>query len=189
MLSSEEATALLKDMDVSTVVDLRDRALIGVMTYPLPASVLSSRSMSRITIRRKNAGGSGCARKTARSMKCPAITSSKPISMPTSKRGALLMIARGRYSAPRSEGPKHSAITRCRALMSVTWRRGAVDADIETAIACHTFRATGITDYLTNGGKLEIAQRMAGHSNAKTTGLYDRRNGDISVSEVERVGI
>ncbi len=54
---------------------------------------------------------------------------------------------------------------------------------------CHTFRATGITDYLTNGGKLEIAQRMAGHSNAKTTGLYDRRNDDISVSEVERVGI
>jgi integrase/recombinase XerD len=68
-------------------------------------------------------------------------------------------------------------------------RRRAVDADIETSIGCHTFRATGITDYLTNGGKLEIAQRMAGHSNAKTTGLYDRRNDDISVSEVERVGI
>jgi integrase len=65
----------------------------------------------------------------------------------------------------------------------------AVDADIETSIGCHTFRATGITDYLTNGGKLEIAQRMAGHSNAKTTGLYDRRNDDISISEVEKVGI
>jgi integrase/recombinase XerD len=50
-------------------------------------------------------------------------------------------------------------------------------------------RATGITDDLTNGGKLEIAQRMAGHSSARTTGLYDRRNDDISVSEVERVRI
>jgi len=68
-------------------------------------------------------------------------------------------------------------------------RRRAADAHIETAIGCHTFRATGITDYLTNGGKLEIAQRMAGHSNAKTTGLYDRRNDDISIGEVERVGI
>ena len=68
-------------------------------------------------------------------------------------------------------------------------RRRAVDADIETSIGCHTFRATGITDYLTNGGSIEIAQRMAGHSNAKTTGLYDRRNDDISVSEVEKVGI
>ncbi|HZL57702.1 MAG TPA: hypothetical protein VFC21_11495 [Bryobacteraceae bacterium] len=44
-------------------------------------------------------------------------------------------------------------------------------AGIQTAFGCHTFRATGITDYLTNGGRIEVAQRMAGHSNAKTTGL------------------
>jgi len=68
-------------------------------------------------------------------------------------------------------------------------RRRASDAGIATAIGCHTFRATGITDYLTNGGRIEVAQRMAGHSNAKTTGLYDRRNDDISVGEVERIGI
>jgi integrase/recombinase XerD len=48
-------------------------------------------------------------------------------------------------------------------------RRRAVDADIETAIGCHTFRATGITDYLTNGRRIEVAQSMAGHSDAKTT--------------------
>jgi hypothetical protein len=42
---------------------------------------------------------------------------------------------------------------------------------------------------LTNGGRIGVAQRMAGHSNAKTTGLYDRRNDDISVGEVERIGI
>ena len=34
-----------------------------------------------------------------------------------------------------------------------------------------------------NGGRIEDAQRMAGHSNAKTTGLYDRRNDDISVGK------
>ena len=70
-----------------------------------------------------------------------------------------------------------------------TVRRRASGAGIETAIGCHTFRATGITDYLTNGGRIGVAQRMAGHSNAKTTGLYDRRNDDISVGEVERIGI
>ncbi len=68
-------------------------------------------------------------------------------------------------------------------------RRRAKDAGIETAIGCHTFRATGLTDYLTNGGRIEVAQRMAGHSNAKTTGLYDRRTDDISVSEVAKIGI
>jgi integrase/recombinase XerD len=68
-------------------------------------------------------------------------------------------------------------------------RRRASDAGIETAIGCHIFRVTGITDYLTNGGRIEVAQRMAGHSNAKTTGLYDRRNDDVSVGEVEKIGI
>jgi integrase/recombinase XerD len=68
-------------------------------------------------------------------------------------------------------------------------RRRAADGGIETAIGCHTFRATGITDYLTNGGRVEVAQHMAGHSNAKTTGLYDRRNADVSVGEVERIVI
>jgi hypothetical protein len=48
---------------------------------------------------------------------------------------------------------------------------------------------TGITDYLTNGGRIEVAQRMAGHSNSKTTGLYDRRSDDVSLSEVAKIGI
>ena len=77
-------------------------------------------------------------------------------------------------------------------LRSDVWRmirRRAADAGIETDIGCHTFRATGITDYLENGGRIEVAQKMAGHSNAKTTGLYDRRKGDVSLDEVERIGI
>jgi hypothetical protein len=47
----------------------------------------------------------------------------------------------------------------------------------------------GITAYPTNGGRIEVAQRMAGHSNAETTRLHDRRNDDVSVGEVERIGI
>jgi integrase len=37
-------------------------------------------------------------------------------------------------------------------------RRRALAAGIRTKIGNHTFRATGITEYLRNGGKLEIAQ-------------------------------
>jgi integrase/recombinase XerD len=68
-------------------------------------------------------------------------------------------------------------------------RRRALLADIKTEIGCHTFRATGITAYLKNGGKLEIAQQMAAHESARTTGLYDRRNDEISLDEVERIEI
>jgi integrase/recombinase XerD len=66
-------------------------------------------------------------------------------------------------------------------------RRRAVAAGIATKLSCHSFRATGITVYLQNGGKLEVAQQMAGHESARTTGLYDRRNDAVALDEVERV--
>jgi len=65
--------------------------------------------------------------------------------------------------------------------------RRAIDAGIRTKIGCHSFRATGITEYLRNGGKLEIAQQMANHESARTTGLYDRRYDQVSLDEVERI--
>jgi integrase len=67
--------------------------------------------------------------------------------------------------------------------------RRAEAADIRTSIGCHSFRATGITEYLRNGGKLEIAQQMASHESARTTGLYDRRTGLVNLDEVERIVI
>jgi hypothetical protein len=44
-----------------------------------------------------------------------------------------------------------------------------------------------ITTYLQNGGKLEIAQQMAGHESARTTGLHDRRNDSVALDEIERI--
>ena len=68
-------------------------------------------------------------------------------------------------------------------------RRRAADVKILTRIGCHSFRATGITEYLRNGGMLEVAQQMANHESARTTGLYDRRNDQVSLDEVERIRI
>lgn len=68
-------------------------------------------------------------------------------------------------------------------------RRRSAEAAIFTKIGNHSFRATGITEYLRNGGKLEIAQQMAAHESARTTGLYDRRNDQVSLDEVERIVI
>jgi site-specific recombinase XerD len=53
-------------------------------------------------------------------------------------------------------------------------RRRAAAACIAEEIGCHTFRATGITAYLANGGALEHAQEMAAHESPRTTKLYDR---------------
>jgi site-specific recombinase XerD len=66
-------------------------------------------------------------------------------------------------------------------------RRRARQAGIRTPIGCHSFRATGITIYLQNGGTLEKAQQMAAHESPRTTKLYDRTTDAVSLDEVERV--
>jgi len=68
-------------------------------------------------------------------------------------------------------------------------RRRARATGIATKIGNHSFRATGITAYLKNGGTLEKAASMANHASTHTTQLYDRRRNEMSLDEVERVVI
>src|SRR5215831_7716042 len=65
--------------------------------------------------------------------------------------------------------------------------RRARNAGLLTRLGCHSFRATGITVYLLNGGLLEYAQQMAAHESARTTKLYDRRNDQVTLDQVERI--
>jgi integrase len=66
-------------------------------------------------------------------------------------------------------------------------RRKALAAGIKTRIGSHPFRATRITQYLRNGGRRELAQQMAAHESPRTTALYDRRDDEVAVDEVERI--
>ena len=66
-------------------------------------------------------------------------------------------------------------------------QRRARAAGIRTKIGNHTFRATGITAYLKNGGTLEKAALIANHASTRMTQLYDRRSDEVSLDEVERI--
>jgi integrase len=66
-------------------------------------------------------------------------------------------------------------------------QRRAKSAGITTRVGNHTFRATGVTAYLKNGGTLERAAQMANHASTRTTQLYDRRAEEVTLDEVERV--
>ena len=68
-------------------------------------------------------------------------------------------------------------------------KRRAAAAGLPPSTCCHTFRATGITAYLSNGGTLEHAQEIAGHASPKTTKLYDRTADTVTVDEIERIVI
>jgi site-specific recombinase XerD len=190
VLSSEEATALLTGMDVSTVVGLRDRAIIAAMTYTFARvgavvaltveDYFSQRKRRWLRLHEKNGklNEMPCHHKLEEYLDAYI----KAACIAGDLKGPLFRAAIGKTK-------KLGARALSRTDVWYMVRRRAAGAGIETAVGCHTFRATGITDYLTNGGRIEVAQRMAGHSNAKTTGLYDRRNDEVSVGEVERIGI
>ena len=68
-------------------------------------------------------------------------------------------------------------------------KRRAPGAGLSANVSCHTFRATGITAYLENGGSLENAQKIAAHESPRTTKLYDRTNDQLTLDEIERIVI
>ena len=126
-------------------------------------------------------------RKAASTMRCPPITLLETdmdeypaaAGIGEDKPSPLFRIAAGRTGQLTGR-----RMNRTDALRMI-WRR-AREAGIATALGCHSFRATGITVYLMNGGLLEHAQ-MAAHEGARTTKLYDRRNDKITLDEVERI--
>jgi integrase/recombinase XerD len=68
-------------------------------------------------------------------------------------------------------------------------KRRARTAGLSPRVCCHTFRATGITAYLEEGGTIEKAQRIACHESPRTTKLYDRTSDNIDLDEIERIRI
>ena len=66
-------------------------------------------------------------------------------------------------------------------------KRRARQSGLPETTCCHTFRATGITTYLQNGGTIEHAQQIAAHESPRTTKLYDRTSDAISLDEIERI--
>lgn len=189
VLLAEEARALLDAIDTSTPIGLRDRALVGLMIYTFArvGAVVKMRLEDvydqgrRSWVRLHEKGGKQHEMPCHHNLEAwlHAYIDGAGIVGP---KGWLFRSALGR-SGQLSERPlSQSDVYRM-------IRRRAAGADIKTRIGCHSFRATGITEYLKNGGRLEIAQQMANHESARTTGLYDRRTDQVNLDEVERIVI
>ena len=189
VLMADEARLLIDAIDVSTIVGVRDRALIGLMVYTF-ARIGAALSMQvedvyiqgrRTWVRLHEKGGK------LHAMPCHhnldeylhAYLKAAQLTEGTSPLFRTMHGRTGQLSG--------KPMTQTDAYRMV--RRRATAVGIRTKIGNHSFRATGITEYLRNGGKLEIAQQMANHESARTTGLYDRRTDQVSLDEVERIVI
>jgi site-specific recombinase XerD len=191
ILTKEETRQLLDSIEPTSLIGLRDRALIGTMVYSFAriGAVLGMKvedyypQGKRWWLRLHEKGGKRhdvpCHHTLEKYLDayCDAVQLWEQKKTPLFR---TISVAPGR---PLTADPLDQ---------SNAWRmirRRARAAGIETEIGCHTFRATGITAYLQNGGTLEHAQQIAAHESPRTTKLYDRTNDQITLDEIERIAI
>jgi integrase len=187
VLTAGQARELLDSINTSKMASLRDRAILGVMIF----------SFSRV--------GAVCAmnvedyyqdgkrwwlrlhEKGGKRHEVPAHHNAEAYL------DAYREAAGGAGKAPlfrtldRARGLTQERITRNDVLRMI--KRRARAARLPASTSCHTFRATGITAYLENGGTIENAQLIAAHESPRTTKLYERTGDQITLDEVERIAI
>lgn len=190
VLSTEDARKLLESIDGSTLVGLRDRALIATMVYSF-ARISAVLAMTvedyypngkRWWIRLHEKGGKFHEVPVHHKAEEHLDAYLKAAGIAGDLKGPLFRSARGKTGKL-----TESRLRRNNALDMV--KRRAVAAGLSARVCNHTFRATGITSYLENGGTIEKAQQIAAHESPKTTKLYDRTSDQITLDEIERIAI
>jgi site-specific recombinase XerD len=189
VLETGEWRRLIDSIPTETVRDLRDRALIATLTYGF-ARITAALRMKVEDLRPRGAawvlrlhekGGKQhampCHHAAAEALHAYIAAAG----ITDDKKGWLFRTAKGHLGTALAEKPMDQADA---------WRmvrRRALAAGIMAPIGNHSFRATGITAYLANGGTLEHAQAMAAHESPRTTKLYDRTTERLTQDEVERI--
>lgn len=188
VLAREDARLLLESIDAETLVGLRDRAFLGLMIYSF-ARVGAAVAMKvedfypngrRWWVRLHEKGGKRHELPAHHNLEAWMLEYVEAAGIGEDRRDPLFRSALGR-TGRLSDRPLIA-----RNAYDLVQRR-AKDAGISTRIGNHTFRATGITAYLENGGSLEMAQAIAAHESPRTTKLYDRTADAVTLDEVERI--
>ncbi len=190
VLTAEEARQLLDSIDISTVIGLRDRALIATMlfTFARISAVVGMKVDDyyqigkRSWIRLHEKGGKHHEVPAHHTAEQYLDAYLQAVGHGVNKDNPLFLSAIGRTNRLRL-----SPLSRHDALRMIKRRAKAVG--LSSTICCHTFRATGITAYLDNGGTIENAQTIAAHESPRTTKLYDRTSDEITLDEIERIRI
>lgn len=189
VLTSQETRQLLDAIETDSIGGLRDRALIGVLVYSF-ARIGAAISLKiddyypegkRWWLRLHEKGGKRHEVPVHHTLEGYLDTYIDTAGIREERKGPIFRTLKRSPGRPLSLNP----LSQPEAWQMI--RRRARAARILTLIGCHTFRATGITAYLENGGTLEHAQQIAAHESPRTTKLYDRTNDQITLDEIERI--
>ncbi len=187
-LDPAEARQLSDAIDTTTVIGLRDRALIGLMVYSfarigaaIGMCVEDAYSQNRrLWVRLHEKGGKQHAMPCHHNLETYLHEYIDGAGLANDPK-ALLFQSYSRATGQLTGNP----LPQANAYAMI--QRRAKAGGITTRVGNHTFRATGVTAYLKNGGTLERAAQMASHASTRTTQLYDRRAEEVTLDEVERI--
>lgn len=188
ILTAEDTRMLLDSIPTDTLIGLRDRALIAMMVFSFAriGAVLKMQvkdyypNGKRWWVRLHEKGGKYHEMPAHHTLERYLDEYLEATGIKGDTNGSLF----------RTFGGKGRAMTENPMLQTYAWqmiRRRAKATGIFTPLCNHSFRGTGITTYLQNGGTLEKAQQMAAHESPRTTKLYDRTDDEMSLDEIEKV--
>lgn len=189
VLDAAEWRKLIDSIPTEDVRDLRDRAVIATLTYSF-SRIGAALKMKVEDLRPKGSGWQICLHEKGgkeHAMPCHHSLAEAlhayiaAAGIADDRKGYLFRTSPGHNAKELSDQPMNQADA---------WRmirRRALAVGIMAPIGNHSFRATGITAYLANGGALEHAQAMAAHESPRTTKLYDRTQERLTQDEVERI--
>ncbi len=187
----EQARKLLRSIGVTSVVGLRDRAVIAIMIY----TAVRVGAVSKLNLKHFDHDGSQWTlrfeEKNGKSREIPARHDLEGFVLAYRE-------AAGLAGEPKDGPLFRSAIRRTKALtktrmtaidMGRMVKRRMKDAGLPARLSPHSFRVTTITDLLEQNVPLEDVQYLAGHADSRTTALYDRRKKKVTRNIVERISV
>jgi len=188
VLFAEDANLLFDSIDTSSVIGLRDKAILSVMTYSFARVGAVTKMKVKDYYTQNTKAWFILHEKGGKEHRVPGHHKA------TESVEAYLDSAgiRGERDLPlfRSSGGRGRDLTTLPLSTLAVWqmiKRRAKQAGLPEEICCHTFRATGITNYLQNGGTIETAAQIAAHESTRTTQLYNRVNEEVDLGEIEKI--
>ena len=187
----DQARRLIRSIDTSHVVGLRDRAIIGILIY----------TAARVGAVAKLRCGDFyyvvdqyCLRFTEKGGKSREI----PVRHDLRQLIVDYLVASSLEDSEKSSPLFRTTIRRTRKLTLTAMtpddlgrmvKRRVKQAALSERLSPHSFRVTTITDLLSQGVPLEDVQNLAGHADPRTTRLYDRRQRQVTRNIVERISV
>jgi integrase/recombinase XerD len=190
-ISVEQARTLLASLDTGTVIGLRDRAIIATLAY----TACRAGAVARLRLGDFQCNGTQFVLRFREKG-----NKSREIPVRHDLEGYIRAyldaagLGQGGKDTPlyRASNGRHGGLSErpldTTAVGELVKRRLKA-AGLPERLSPHSFRVMAITSLLTQGVPLEDVQYLAGHSEAKTTGLYDRRQKRVTRNIVERIPV